>query len=230
MAVGDVYRLTVLATVLGSIQMNSVAVTMKSSPDPSVSDCASLANATANVWRSRQTSAVAWTNWTFHQLWGGGMTTVQDECRRENAKIVIGNFTAGFVGTGGSGELLPPQCAAVVTLATGIAGRRRRGRLYGFGFGETDQSNGTWGSSFITALQANLVTWVALYGPTGTDPQFQTGVWSERRASGCWVDPVQKKLVNIETPHPEDAFTALTGTTLRSIVYTQRRRTLGVGR
>lgn len=230
MAVGDVYRLTILATVLGSTHMNSVAVTMKSSADPSVGDVATIANATANVWRSQQLGAVLWNNWTFHQLWGSGMTTVQDECRRENAKIVIGNFSAGFNGSGGAGELLPPQCAMVVTLGTGIAGRRRRGRLYGFGFGETSQSNGTWGSGTITAVQANLVTWFALYGSTGTDPQFQIGVWSERRATGCWVDPAQGKLVNIETAHPEDAFTPATGSTLRSIVYTQRRRTLGVGR
>jgi hypothetical protein len=158
------------------------------------------------------------------------MTTVQDECRREGAKIVIGNFSAGLVGTGGAGDILPPQCALVTTISTGIAGRRRRGRLYGFGLTETAQAGGTWASATMTTAVTNHNTYWALYGPTGTDPQFQIGVWSERRASGCYVPPGQKKPVNIETPHPEDAFTPSNGYTVRNIVYTQRRRTIGVGR
>lgn len=230
MAVGDQYRLTVLATFLGSTHMNSLAFTMKSSPDPSVSDVSTLAVATANIFRNQQSTLCTWQSFTFHQLWGSGMTPIQDECRRDGAKVIIGNFPAGQSGTGGATDTLPPQCSMVVTIGTGIAGRRRRGRIYGFGMLEASQVNGSWSSGVRTAMITNLNTYFALYGPAGTDPQFQLGVWSERRASGCWVDPSTGKLTNVETPHPEDAFTAANGYTFRDIVYTQRRRTLGVGR
>ena len=230
MAVDDIYRLTVLANELGSVHMNNYAFRMKSGADPSVSDVTTLANATANISRNQQGSSVQWTTWSFTQLWGSGMVPIQDECRRDGAKVVIGNFPGGYVGTGGAGDLLPPQSAMVFTLGTGLAGRRRRGRSYLFGFLETAQANGSWTSAIITSMTTNLNTYYALYGTAGTDPQFQLGVWSERRASGCWYDPGAKKVVNVETPHPEDAFNVSTGYNLRSIVYTQRRRTLGVGR
>lgn len=230
MAVGDVYRLTMLATFLGSTQMNNYAFTMKSTPDPTPADVLTLANAMSNIQRPMQMSTCTWNSFTFHQLWGGGMTTIQDECRRDGAKIVIGNFTAGWNGSIASGDALPPQCAGVFTIGTGIAGRRRRGRSYLFGMAETHQASGNWTSTWLTSIQGALNTTLGLYGPTGTDPQFQLGVWSERRASGCWVDPSTGHLTNVETPHPEDAFTPATGFTLRNVVYTQRRRTLGVGR
>jgi hypothetical protein len=210
--------------------MNTYAFRMKSGLDPTAADVLTLANAMSNISRPMQINTCTWNTWSFHQLWGSGMTTIQDECRRDGAKIVIGNFAAGWNGQTATGDVLPPQCAGVVTIGTGIAGRRRRGRSYLFGFVETHQAGGTWTSTWMTSVQNGLNTTLGLYGPSGTDPQFQLGVWSERRASGCWVDPSQGKLVNVETPHPEDAFTPATGFNLRSIVYTQRRRTLGVGR
>lgn len=42
----------------------------------------------------------------------------------------VGSSTESSVGTGTSSTLLPLQCAAVVSLRTGFAGRRARGRLY----------------------------------------------------------------------------------------------------
>lgn len=230
MAVGDVYRLTILATLLGSTHMNTYAFRMKSTPDPTSADVDALAVDMAAIAKARQVSACTWNTWTLHQLWGSDMTTIQDECRRDGAKILIGNFPAGHNGSQVSTEILPPQCAEVVTLGTGIAGRRRRGRSYLFGFSEAEQQSGVWTSTNQSVIQGQLATVLGEYGPAGTSPVFQLGVWSERRASGCWVPPGQKKAVNVETPHPEDAFTAVTGFTLRSTVYTQRRRTLGVGR
>lgn len=230
MATDDIYRLTVLAQFLGSVHMNNYAFRMKSGADPTVSDVTTLANATASITRPTQSGSLLWTTWSFTQLWGSGMVPLQDECRRDGAKVVIGNFPAAWAGQGGVGDPLPPQCAMVFTLGTGLAGRRRRGRSYLFGFIETQQASGSWTTVHATAIQTALNTYYALYGTAGTDPQFQLGVWSERRASGCWYDPGQKKVVNVETPHPEDAFNPSTGYNLRTIVYTQRRRTLGVGR
>lgn len=230
MAVDDVYRLTIQASQANNFFMNTYAVRMKSSPDPTDSDIVTLANATMNIARAQQSTSLAYTGWTFSQLWGGGVTVQQDLCRRtpglQMAGVMSGTVTGAL-----SGETLPPQCAVVWTMLTGYAGRRRRGRSYVFGLTEIQQTGGAWSSSLITAMNSALTTYLGLYGVAGTDPQFQVGVWSERTASGCIPKPKPPGgMQNIETPNPGSAFMRMTGYTVRPIVYTQRRRTLGVGR
>jgi hypothetical protein len=203
---------------------------MKSSPDPVESDVITLANACKELFRTSQMAEVKYTNWTFSQLYGGSVVPVQDECRRTPGLQLAGNFSGTTTGAISSGEGLPPQCALVWTMLTGYAGRRRRGRSYVFGFSEAAQGNGLWTTTITNAAATALTTFVGLYGVSGTDPQFQVGVWSERTASGCVPNENGKGLRNIETPRPEVAFMRMTAYTVRPIVYTQRRRTLGVGR
>lgn len=230
MAVDDIYRLTTMATFASHQLMNTFAVRMKSSPDPTEADITTLANAIKEAFRAQQASAVTYTSWSFSQLYGGGVTVVQDECRRTPGLQMAGLFTGTLGGSMSAGDVLPPQCALVWTVLTGYAGRRRRGRSYTFGWPESAQAGGVWTNAVITASKASLTTLVGLYGVSGTDPQFQLGVWSERTASGCVPNPSGKGLINVETPRPELAFMRMTGYTVRDVVYTQRRRTLGVGR
>jgi hypothetical protein len=230
MAVDDVYRMTIMATFQSHQLMNTFAVRMKSSPDPVESDIVTMANALKEAFRPQQHGTITYTSWSFSQLYGGGVTVVQDQCRRTPGLQMAGLFGGSLSGGLASGDALPPQCSLVWTLLTGYAGRRRRGRSYVFGLPEGAQTNGLWTTTVNTTSKAALATILGLYGVSGTDPQFQLGVWSERTASGCVPNPSGKGLVNLETPRPELAFMRMTGYTVRDVVYTQRRRTLGVGR
>jgi hypothetical protein len=229
MAVGDVYRLTLQAVCQGQTYLNTWAFTMKSSPDPTGADVLTLANAFKEMARVSQNNLVTYQTWTFRQLFGGGVTPIQDECRRDGGLVLTGNVSGSAAG-GVAGDMLPPQCAMVWTIGTGLAGRRRRGRSYIYGLSEATQANGTWTSATLTTFTTALNTIYGLYGSAGTDPQFLLGVWSERTATGCEVRGTPPVLTNIETPHPELAFNMSTGYQLRPTVYSQRRRTIGVGR
>jgi hypothetical protein len=229
MAVGDVYRLTINAVGLGHQFMNTYAFTMKSSPDPTDADATSLANGFKEISRVTQSNNITYQTWSLRQLYGGGVTVIQDECRRDGGIVLEGNFSGSVVG-GSSTDMLPPQCALVWTIRTGLAGRRRRGRSYVFGFPESQQIAGTWIAAALTTMTTSLNTIYGLYGPSGTDPQFLLGVWSERTASGCVYQGNPPTYQNIETPHPELAFNMSNDYLIRPTVYTQRRRTLGVGR
>lgn len=229
MAVNDVYRLIIKGRQVLSIRINELAVRHKLAPDATPAEQLALANDFKNLWLPVQSSSAAWETWELRQLWGTGMTPVASECRRDGGVVTGGALTGTLTGGRLTGDALPPQAAVVVTLVTGAIGRRKRGRWYGWGCAEVDQASGTWATSMHTDLAPTLATFLAKYGPSGTDPTFQLGVWSERTASGCTPSGPDGELVNVETPHPELAFTPVTALTIRPIVYNQRRRTVGVG-
>jgi len=104
------------------------------------------------------------------------------------------------------GEGLPPQNSGVVTLRTGVAGRRNRGRSYLAPSGEGSQAGGVFISGYIDAVNAMFAELM----PLGGGLEFATwslGVWSEVAAAG--------RIVTTVTPQP--------------VMATQRRRRLGVG-
>lgn len=108
-------------------------------------------------------------------------------------------------GTAG-GEGLPPQCSCVVTLRTGVAGRRNRGRSYLAPTGEGATAGGVFTAGYIDAVNPMFADMLPLGG--GLEfAEWQLGVWSEVAAAGRPVLTV--------TPQP--------------VVATQRRRRLGVG-
>lgn len=53
-----------------------------------------------------------------------------------------------------NGDLLPNNCALVVTLQTGKRGRSNRGRIYFAGFGEPECVGSTWGADALNPVQA----------------------------------------------------------------------------
>lgn len=229
MAVGDVYRLTVTTTQLGSTYQNTYALYQKS-VSVAPADFATIANAIRELYRVSQSNSLTYRSWRAVQIRGAGVTPVQSECRREGGVVFEAAYTGTNTGGDNSTEVLPPQNAMVVTVQSSSFGRRHRGRTYVPGFSEAQQNSGSFGSGVLATITTNLTGFLALYGATGTDTTWQLGVWSERTALGCEVTGSPPHLVNIDTPHPELAFTPAAGLTARSTVFNQRRRTLGVGR
>jgi len=105
-----------------------------------------------------------------------------------------------------SGEYLPNQCSGIVTLTTGIAGRRYRGRLYLPFWSEGDNTTGGIPGAGALALMNALgayFTNIVTFGAGGDEAQFEPIVY-----------------------HGDGDFTPVTGAFARSYWGTQRRRGL----
>jgi hypothetical protein len=121
-----------------------------------------------------------------------------------------------------AGESLPNQNAVVIQLSTGQKGPRRHGRLYFPGITETASSNGFVTGAQLTAIQAVGTTLISLFGPAGSNANYRLVVYSP---------------VDLTPPPPrkwkakeEELITPVTATRVDSIIRTQRRRAIGVGR
>lgn len=230
MPAGDVYHLLTFATGQNNQYMNTLAVQTLAATDPAPAAQQALADDWKNVWQPSQSVRITWTNWQLRQLAGAGVTPIQAECRREGGNVYGGTFTAPVTGAVSTTDALPPQAAMVVTEVTGTIGRRRRGRVYGFGLVEGAQDGGTFTTSTLTTMTTALNTFFNKYKDGGTSADYRLVVWSERTASGCIPNPNGKGSINIDTPQPSAASTPIKSYLLRPVVYNQRRRTLGVGR
>jgi len=226
---GDIYRLTIRGRQGNDLRMNQVAVRQLGADDPTEVEITGLANDFKDMFRNQQFSTALWLEWEYRQLWGPAMTTVTEECRREGGLVMNGALTGFLAGDVTTGEALPHQCAMVVTLISGFAGRRKRGRWYGWGYPESAQADSLWGSAFTSGMNSSLAAFLAEYGNEGTSTLFGAGIWSERTASGCEYDPATGERENVDPPAPLLAFTPLTNLILRPRVQTQRRRVPGVG-
>lgn len=229
MASGDTYKLTLSATVASNIFQNVWAARWISESAIAEADFTELANDLKDAWRTSQASAIVYTEWHALQLWGSGMSVPTTGCTRDGGTTWAGVLSGTLTGADVTAELLPHQSAIVVTLTTGFAGRRRRGRSYGFGFTENANNSGL----VTTGVQATIVTAFnalkAEYFDNGTSAKWELGVWSERTASGCVTNPLTGEHTRVDTPSPSTAFTPITNYKLRDRFRTQRRRVLGVG-
>jgi hypothetical protein len=96
---------------------------------------------------------------------------------------------------------------------------------------ESYQANGTIVAGFVTAYQTGWDNQITAYKEGGTDPTFELGIWSMRIATGCVPRKQPPYGMEFVGPvNPAGAFEPVTSVTCRSIIYTQRRRTIGVGR
>jgi hypothetical protein len=230
MAVGDVYKLTLVQQYLGMLVQNTHYFDRKTAGDPTVADAQVLADYFKDAFKAQQNAAISYYSWTLQQMRGGTVTAIASECRRTGGILYQGIFTGTLVGSL-AGESLPPQSAMVTTLNTGLAGKRRRGRMYLAGKGEAEQSGGTWLVGTTTAMAAVWSTVIAAYGTAGTEPNWRLGVWSERTATGCVPAETRPHTpTNVNPPDLANAYAPITSAQVKSIVYSQRRRTLGVGR
>lgn len=230
MATGDVYRLTIVARYRDNIYMNNYAFKWIGTGDPSNAQLTDLADDCKELGRPDQSNQVTYTEWRAVQLWGTGMATEPPDCKRTGGRAFAGAFTGTTAGGDNATDQLPPQCALVTTIVTEFAGRRRRGRIYFFGYGEPAQANGTWNPIITGQLQTRWVAFMGQYSDDGTSAEWRQGVWSEREASGCEYNPASGELENVDPPSPDTAFTPMVSVLVRTTVHTQRRRVLGVGR
>jgi hypothetical protein len=131
----------------------------------------------------------------------------------------VANFPANTLGTVGLG-VTSATLAEVITIYTSRGGRRGRGRQYMAGAAtrsSTGSSQGVWAST-QTALTVNYATALAgRYIYTAPTVRFHLGVWS-------------RTIAGPTPPWSTDAFVRATSLTVRTIMRTQRRRQVGVGR
>jgi hypothetical protein len=230
MAVDDVFKLTVTAQGGGGYYQNTYSFRSKTEPALTTAAWQTVADATKEIFRVTQRSTVVYQSWRAVQVYGAGVTYGPSPCERSGGSYFEGSFTGTTQG-GASGDALPPQSAMVVTLNSGKTGRRFRGRVYAFGQTEVNQDDGLWIASHVTAITTAWNTYMGLVGPTGSNPNVQLGIFSERIATGCVPNPnPPPALINVDAPLPAQAFTPVVSFTVKGIVYNQRRRTRGVGR
>jgi hypothetical protein len=127
--------------------------------------------------------------------------------------LEFGEANVTLTGTGGSGDVLPPQCSAVVSWRTGNIGRSFRGRSYIWPTLESNQNGGQWAGGYVTTLEAFAAAAQEI-GDGISTAFYQLGVWS--------------KFSNGQ-PRLEPVFTPVTTSHIPIFVHTQRRRVTGVG-
>lgn len=108
-----------------------------------------------------------------------------------------------------AGDPLPPQVAAVITWRTGLAGRSFRGRTYLPFIDESTSSDGTVSAPQITRMETVITQMLTVFGPSGSDANWQFVIISEEAAGAPRVPKVGS---------------AVTAGLARPILYTQRRR------
>jgi len=229
MAEGDVYKLDLFQTYAGQRIMNSYHLARKTAGDPTQAECAALAADWKLHLQNHQVNTLQHTAWSVSQVAGDPVVYSTTECKRDGGLRFEGLHVAPTAG-GNSGEAMPPQSAIVVTLSTGFAGRSRRGRTYISGFVEAFQNEGQLTDAIVTAQQTNWDAQIAQYSAAGTDPLWYLVVFSTTIAFGCRPGAVHPHTPeHFATPNPLGASFPVISTKVRKIVYTQRRRTIGVG-
>lgn len=229
MAVGDCYRLTITMTHLGSTYLNVWGLYAEAA-NPGMADVTTVATAIKEAFRPTQSANLVYRSYRAVQVRGGDVVPIRDKCTREGGVVFEAAYTGTTSGGVASTDDLPPQSACVVTINTGKVGRRFRGRIYLPGFAEAAQTSGQFVPAQLTSIQTGCTTLQNAYSATGTDPTWQLGVWSERIATGCIPNAVTHHPENVDAPNLLGAFASMTQLIPRSTVFTQRRRTLGVGR
>lgn len=230
MAVDDVYQLSVTAQGPAGFFQNTLAFSMIDSADPTPATAAVLAADYKEIARAQQSTSITYRSWRLRQVRGANVIwPTGTKCQPEGGLLIEGNFTTSAAGQQPL-DALPSQIALVTTLKTGQIGRRKRGRVYAFGFTEDATSGGVFSTTFLAAMETAWGTFMGKYSPGSAGNHFQLGVWSFRTASGCEPNPTGKGHIRVDPPAPLLAYTPVTSHLLRNVPYTQRRRVAGVGR
>lgn len=118
---------------------------------------------------------------------------------------------------GVSGTTPSATLCEVITISSAQIGRRKRGRIYMAGLAPTAMASGQLAPAQTTRTQSFATALASRFMAVGTGSQFKLGIWSKLNAGP-------------EPPWPTSAFTRASALTVRTIVRTQRRRQVGVGR
>lgn len=230
MAVDDVFNLQITMRQFGSQYLNSFYFRIKTEPDVTNAQALALANDFKEAFRALLHSGLTYVSWRLRQVYGAGVVYPSVDCNPIGGRVLEAAYT-GSVAGGNATAALPPQCACVTTLYTDQIGRRRRGRTFLPGLHEGMQADGIIDSTTMGNFNTAWAALVAEYVDPNTDAVFRMGVWSVREATGCEPSPTPPYgHVRVDPPSPSTAFTPITRVLTRSTIYTQRRRTVGVGR
>jgi len=88
---------------------------------------------------------------------------------------------------------MPPQCAILFSVKTTLKGRSFRGRFYLPGGVQTDETDGLLSAGAITNYTTIATQLMAVFGPSGSNANWQFGVISRyhnniKRAVPVWTD------------------------------------------
>jgi hypothetical protein len=208
MAFNDIYRFRLYQTLHGA-QVVNVIHFVQDDPLPTRGGLELANDFLANMattLKARATNAL-----TFNYI------EVQKLVPFEGGPVIVA-WTGGSVGTG-AGTTVSATLAEVVTIYSQRAGRRGRGRIYLTGQDQSSSSitAGTWQSLQSTKTLAFANALYARYIDANKPIGWALGVWS--RAAGPAAPP-----------WTTSQFARATGLSVRTIVRTQRRRQVGVGR
>lgn len=208
MSFNDIYRLRVWARLHGQAVCNVLhfkEVTALPGSGAAVL-CADFNTNLGTAWKARNASS-------------SGPLMEFLECQRivpygdvPHIHLWTGGTTGTATGTSYSGTV-----AECVTLYTGQAGRRKRGRIYFAGGVGNDMAQGQWTSAQTTRTAALMTALLARYGEPAAPSQFMLGVWS-------------RVIAGPDPPFNSDGFAPVISSTVRTTVRNQRRRQIGVGR
>lgn len=208
MPFNDIFRLRVYQRLHGS-QVVNVLHFVQDDPTPTYGGLQLAQHFVTNMTTPLRNRAVSQLAFDFVE--------VQSIVPFAGAPVAV-SFPGGTVGAVVGGSVSATLCE-VITVYTSRAGRRGRGRIYlaGASTATADISLGSWISpqttrttSFATALATNYMQEPPVVG-------WKLGVWS-------------KVIAGPTPPWSTDAFVRATNLTVRTIVRTQRRRQVGVGR
>lgn len=104
---------------------------------------------------------------------------------------------------------LPPQCAVLFSMKTALKGRSYRGRFYVPGAVQTDETDGILSGTAVTNYTTILTQLLAVFGPSGSNANWQLAVISRFHLG-------QKRALPVAT--------AVTAISLDPIIATQRGR------
>lgn len=185
-----------------------------------------LAEAWANQLDDVQSNTVSWISWSARQVRGADVTYSPTTGKPSGGQVFEDAISPAIVGDGTT-EALPPATALITSLRTGYAGRAKRGRTYLFGCTEGMGTGVSPSAATITAVQALYDAYLASYGVSGGNPDWEWGVWSYRTATDRYQDPTNPKVTLFGgSPNPNAAFTGITSCITQPQYGSMRSRSL----
>ena len=195
MAQGDVWRLTFIGSYGGTEQaMITMHILMKTANGTFAGAAAYLTTNLINLIKTRQSSSFRW-----DEVRGLTVNTSPPRAELYNTGYPISGTDVA--------DAQVHQVALIVSTKTYYAGRSYRGRNYLPAMTENSSTAGLWTNSVVDAVQTYYDDLVAALGGTGSNNDYQWGVWSEKL----------------------QAFNAIADTIVRNVPGVVRRRRVGVG-
>lgn len=206
-AINDVVRLTVRGTMHGSTVMFGHHFRAKTSTGTFAALAASYQSGIIPLVTAATSAEVTWLSISV----AGTKVGADETLNAPLPAATIGALT---------GDALPGQNSMLVSVHTGVKGRRYRGRFYVPGVTETSSTGGRIIGAQLTALNALAEGLQTQFTGSG-NANWELAVYSPASPPYTPPPPPKLKADTITTP--------ATDLIADSVIVTQRRRRLGVG-